>query len=90
MSDNIIVAVNPNSVIVSAGLQGPPGVSDIYEHTQASASVTWTINHNLNRHVAVDLFTVGGVKVIGTITNINLNQTIASFDSAIAGYATVK
>ncbi len=63
------------------------GAGAFYEHQQALASTTWTINHNFGRKASISLFTVGGVVVMGQITNINNNQSVASFATAIAGYA---
>ncbi|MFI3187930.1 MAG: hypothetical protein QX198_18295 [Methylococcaceae bacterium] len=58
-----------------------------YEHQQPSASSTWTINHNFGRKAAVELYTAGGAQVVAQVTQINLNQSIASFDTPMAGYA---
>jgi hypothetical protein len=68
-----------------ASLVGASGA--FYEHQQPTASATWTINHNFGRHAAVSLFTSGGAQIIGQVTNINNNQSIADFDTPIAGYA---
>jgi hypothetical protein len=68
-----------------ASLVGAGGA--FYEHQQPTASTTWTINHNFGRHAAVSLFTSGGAQIIGQVININNNQTIAGFDTPIAGYA---
>jgi len=71
-----------------ASLVGTPGLSgSFYEHQQSAASVTWTINHNFGRHASVSLYTTGGAQLIGQVTNINANQSIAAFDTPIAGYA---
>jgi|GEM_PF-2482987 uncharacterized membrane protein YkgB len=71
-----------------ASLVGTPGLSgSFYEHQQSAASVTWTINHNFGRHAFVSLYTTGGAQIIGQVTNINANQSIAAFDTPIAGYA---
>jgi len=71
-----------------ASLVGAPGLSgSFYEHQQSAASVTWTINHNFGRHASVSLYTTGGAQIIGQVTNINVNQSIAAFDTPIAGYA---
>lgn len=59
----------------------------VYQHQQPTASATWVINHNFGRYASVALFSLGGAKIIGDITNININQSVAGFDSPIAGYA---
>lgn len=56
-------------------------------HTQASASATWTINHNLGRRPLVQLYTVGGVEFAAEITHTSVNQAVVTMASAIAGTA---
>lgn len=58
-----------------------------YEHQQPSASASWIVNHNFGRPAAISLFTTGGAQIIGQVTNLNNNQSIADFDTPIAGYA---
>lgn len=59
-----------------------------YQHNQTTPSETWIINHNFGRNAGpVALYTTGGAAIIGDVVNININQTIASFDFPIAGYA---
>lgn len=58
-----------------------------YQHIQASALSTWTINHNLGRKVAVAVFTVGGVAMFADVVNVSVNQVQVIFDTAIDGYA---
>jgi len=61
-----------------------------YRHDQSTPSSSWIINHNFGRNVGpVSLYTVGGAAIIGDVVNIDLNQTLASFDTPIAGYAIV-
>ena len=63
------------------------GLSGGFTHTQSSASATWTINHNLGYKPSVDLFSVGGVEIVGTVTHISDNQVVADFVTSIAGFA---
>lgn len=58
-----------------------------YVHTQASASSTWTINHNLGRRPAITLYTTGGVQFSAEITHTSVNQAVVSLALAIAGTA---
>lgn len=70
-------------------LVGAPGIGGlVYEHQQPTAATTWTINHNFGRKAAsVSLYSTGGALIIGEVTNINNNQSVASFDTPIPGYA---
>lgn len=72
------------------GIQGPPGASGgVYLHEQASASDLWVMNHNLGHRPIIELFTIGGLGMDGSIVHINNNQAQVLFSSPIAGYATL-
>lgn len=78
--------------LVEQGPPGPPGaggVATAFIHNQAGASDTWIINHNFGRRPVVELYTVGGVSLEGTLVHISDNQVQVLFSSAIAGFATV-
>lgn len=60
-----------------------------YKHTQGSANVLWTINHNLGREVEATAFTTGGVRIIAEVTNVSANQVTIAFETAQAGYAVI-
>lgn len=64
---------------------------DIYHlHVQASASTTWTINHNLNRPVgSARVKDASGNDVVGEITDVNTDQATITFTVAIAGEAII-
>ena len=83
------VTVKNDSVsVITAAEQGPPGVSAAsYTHTQASASSTWTVNHNLGFRPSVEILSAGGVEIEGTVTHTSVNQAILSFTSSITGSA---
>jgi hypothetical protein len=77
--------------IVSAGPPGPPGPPGPsgtgYDFNQASPAITWTINHNLGYRPSVQMFTVGGLEVLGEIQHTSDNQTLITFNLAVAGTA---
>lgn len=64
---------------------------DIYHlHVQASASTTWTINHNLNRPVgSARVKDASGNDVVGEITDVNTDQATITFTIAISGEAII-
>lgn len=70
------------------GPPGPPGDgSAFYKHTQTTASLTWTIVHNLNFEPQTQVFSLGGVKVEAFVQNLSLNTTQIIFSSSFSGYA---
>lgn len=58
-----------------------------FQHTQGSASVTWTIDHNLGFRPHITVFDTTGEVVQGAITNPSLNQSVVTFYTALAGSA---
>jgi hypothetical protein len=64
-----------------------------YEHTQAVASATWSVNHNLMMYPIVDVFVdIGGNlnKIIPAgVTYIDNNNCDITFSTPYSGYATV-
>lgn len=79
----------PREVSVAVvGIQGPAGASgSTYEHTQAAAASTWTINHNLGFRPNVQLRSVGHVLIGGDVQHPSTTQAIANLESPFAGYA---
>lgn len=61
-----------------------------YEHTQASPSDVWVIDHFLGRHpVAVQVVDSGGTPVIGDLEFTDLNHATVRFSAAFGGKAYV-
>lgn len=58
-----------------------------YSHTQAVASATWTITHNLGYRPDVVCFSPAGVRFYGHIAYPNANTAVVSFASPQAGFA---
>lgn len=58
-----------------------------YIHTQAVASTTWTITHNLNTKPNVVILDSAGTHVFGDVTYSSDNQVILSFSAAFSGAA---
>ena len=55
--------------------------------TQNLASSTWVIAHNLGYKPIVEVFSVGGVQMIGTVVHISHNLVNVQFEVAVAGFA---
>jgi len=62
-----------------------------YKHTQSSANVTWTITHNFGfQYPNIDVYDSNDKLVIPTeVTATNSNVLTVTFDSAVAGIATL-
>lgn len=75
--------------VVSRGRQGPPGTpaTPTYTHAQASASTTWTINHNLGFKPDVYLYDAGGNEFEAQVAHPSNNQTVVTLTQATAGTA---
>ena len=73
----------------AAGPAGPAADNLTVVHDQASASATWTINHNQGRYPSIDIIDSAGNHVIGDIKHNSVNQLVATFDNAFAGKAII-
>jgi hypothetical protein len=75
----------------TTGPQGPPGAdgadASSYTHTQASASSTWTIAHNLGWRPTITVLTTGGLQVIAEIVHLSTNTAQVLFVEPMAGSA---
>lgn len=69
-----------------AGPQGPSGDKS-YTHNQLSASLTWTINHNLGKYPSITLQDSAGSEFEARIQHVNNNQAIAYLSYAVSGTA---
>lgn len=85
----LVIAGRPRArQVVSAGMRGADGAgSSAYQHTQASPSDNWIINHNLGYRPAVSIYTPGGMLMLANVQHISENQARAYFDNPTAGYA---
>jgi hypothetical protein len=72
---------------ISSGGTGVSSPHGTYTHTQASASATWTINHNLDCKPSVTIVDSGGNVQIGEVLYNSNNQVTVTFAAAFAGYA---
>lgn len=63
------------------------GLPTRYVHTQAAASSTWTINHNLNAYPAVMVVDTASTVVIGEVSYLSTSQVQVSFTAPFSGFA---
>jgi hypothetical protein len=92
MSDIIVVQpVIPVIEVTAPGPQGPAGQfspGDVaYTHTQAVASSTWTINHNLGFNPTAVVLDSAGTNCEGSFSYPTVNQMVINFNSAFTGTA---
>lgn len=90
MADEIIrVEVTQPVVRVTApGPQGE-GANVFYVHTQAVASDTWIINHNLGAEPTAVVLDSAGTQCEGTFSYPSKNQMVITFTAAFTGTAYV-
>ena len=76
-------------VVTYGGPPGPPGPvgGSGYDYTQASPDSIWTVAHNLGHRPLVDIFSVGGVVMVGDIVHLSVNTLQIIFSSAVSGSA---
>lgn len=89
--DILIVESEGTTEIIEVGTPGPQGIpgdaAGSYVHDQMSASLTWTVNHNLGRYPTPDVFDSDQEQVEGHVEHISTNQLTITFTSAISGKA---
>ena len=73
------------SVAIPFGSGG--GGITAYVHDQASASFTWTINHNLGYRPSVELYDVGGQEYEAEVSHISSNQVVVNHSIPTSGFA---
>jgi hypothetical protein len=92
-TNNIVQAIQPAQTTVttttSSGGVSPSEIPSLvaYTHNQASASTTWTIEHNLNFMPNVTVVDSGGNLVEANVTYTSVTALSLSFSSAISGVA---
>lgn len=69
------------------GAQGPPGPSNFFEHSQSSASATWTVTHDLGIFPAVTCIDTAGDVIEGQIEYVSVNELKIRFSAAVSGTA---
>jgi hypothetical protein len=74
-----------NQVVVRLG--GSAGNTRRYVHTQASASVLWTITHSLGGKPSVMVVDTADTVVIGEVKYVSSSQITVEFTAAFSGYA---
>jgi hypothetical protein len=60
-----------------------------YIHNQTTPSLTWIVNHNLNKYPAVNIVDSTGSEVEAEIVYISINQLEVRFTSLVSGQAYV-
>jgi hypothetical protein len=95
MSYVLIVEEGPDQIIELGigGPQGPVGPgggvgSLAFVHEQRTAAPVWNVSHGLNLYPAhVHVFDTNQEEINGAVKHLSPNQTLISFNVAIAGTA---
>lgn len=84
-----VTSTSPTATsVVISGVQAASGSSDKnYVHTQASPSVTWTVNHDLSKRVSISVVDSAGTLIICDVRYVSDNQVVLTFDAATSGNA---
>ena len=61
-----------------------------YIHDQAQPSATWTVHHNLNKHVQVQVQDTAGTLIVGRITETDTDTVVIEFNAATSGVAIIE
>ena len=84
------ISFTPTSEITSTNVQA--AIEEVrslsrFVHTQASASTTWSITHNMRFFPNVSIVDSAESKVIGEVTYISLNALTVTFSHSFSGKA---
>lgn len=60
---------------------------EFFQFNQFVASDTWIVNHNFGRNANVDVYSLGGVRLLVNVLQISVNQVQILFDSPSTGFA---
>jgi len=90
MADETVV-VQVTQPIIRVTAPGPQGgaAQIFYVHTQAVASATWTINHNLGGEPTAVVLDSAGTQCEGTFSYPSKNTMVITFTAAFTGTAYV-
>lgn len=83
---NVTVEAKNRNISIAGAVPSQTG-HVTYTHSQASASSTWVITHNLGCRPAVTIVDSGGNVQIGEVLYNSDNQVTVTFSAAFSGYA---
>lgn len=84
----VLAPSTPQLQLVQTHAQGLPGPAATgFDFTQSVAASPWVINHNLGRRVDVEVFSVGGLRMLADVQHVSANQAQIIFSQPTAGYA---
>ena len=82
-----VVESAPVNIEVVDVISSGSGTGTRYEFTQAVASTTWNIIHNLGQYYNVSLLDDTNQEVVGSINHNSVNQTTVTFSTPVSGKA---
>lgn len=76
-----------STIEITVDTSAQSAASSGFNYVQVSPSDEWIVNHNLGYKPNVQMFTAGGVIMLGEIIHISNNQTRIYFNIPLAGSA---
>lgn len=86
IADGKIKVKKSDTSVVNLEL-GASGSDAHYTHTQASATMSWSVTHNLGKKPTVSIVDTNDTEIIGTIQYIDNNSLTITLQQAYAGKA---
>lgn len=81
------VTVSSSSVALTGTVTANGESLTSYTHNQTTASVSWTINHNMNKRPSVTVVDSANTYVVGEVEYLDSNSLTVSFKNAFKGKA---
>jgi len=82
---SVVVDLPSAGALGVPGPPGPPGAT--FQHVQAVAAETWTINHNLGVYPNISAMDHQNEVVYGDVVHLNVNTAEIHFSAQISGRA---
>lgn len=88
----VVTAPGPQGPPGEQGIQGPKGETGdvaalVFVFEQATASATWTIEHNKGYYLQATVVDSGGTQVEGNVTFSDANTVVIEFAAPFSGTA---
>ena len=87
ITSSTTASVNVKSTSNVTSVSVARGSDKNYVHEQSSPSTTWTVDHNLNKRVAVSVVDSAGTLIICDVRYVSDSQVVLTFDAATSGNA---
>lgn len=79
--------VSAGKFLRADGAWAIPSGTPVFSHQQMTASLQWTIAHNLGRYPAISVFSLGGQEIEADVINLSTNVAQVNFNLPVTGTA---